>query len=100
MNIYVGNLNFGMTEDDVRTLFAPHGEVHSVKMIVDRQTGRPRGFAFVEMEQSNAQAAIEALNGVDVNGRNIQVNEAKERKPQSGGMSGQRPNNGFRRSYR
>lgn len=77
--IYVGNLPYGATEDEVRELFASHGDVHSVKLINDRQTGRPRGFGFVEMDAEPADAAIEALNGQDFGGRSLRVNEARER---------------------
>ncbi len=81
MNIYVGNLSYQTGESEIRTLFEEHGEVQTVKIVKDRDTGRPRGFAFVEMEQDPGNAAIEALQGVELNGRNIQVNEAHERKP-------------------
>jgi RNA recognition motif-containing protein len=77
--IYVGNLPFSATEDDVRNLFAQHGTVHSVKMITDRETGKPRGFGFVEIEQDGANAAVEALNGAEFQGRNLRVNEAREK---------------------
>ncbi len=77
--IYVGNLPFNSTEDDIRELFAPHGEVQSVKLITDRETGRPRGFGFVEMEGDAATAAISALDGGDYGGRTLRVNEARER---------------------
>lgn len=80
-SIYVGNLPFTATEDEVRDLFAAHGNVDSVKLINDRETGRPRGFGFVSMDDSEAEAAIEALNGVDMGGRNLRINEAEERKP-------------------
>ncbi|MGD8771723.1 MAG: RNA-binding protein, partial [Gammaproteobacteria bacterium] len=70
MNIYVGNLAFRTTEDDLRQLFAEHGEVSSVKIIADRETGRSRGFGFVEMpNQAEAEAAINAINDTDVGGR-------------------------------
>jgi len=80
-NIYVGNLPFSATEDEIRDLFAVHGTVHAVRLISDRQTGRPRGFGFVEMEQDEADAAIEALNGTDMGGRTLRVNEAREKPP-------------------
>ena len=79
--IYVGNLPFNATEQDVRTLFERHGKVDSVKLINDRETGKPRGFGFVDMPQSEAQAAIQALNGFQMNGRPLRVNEAQERPP-------------------
>ncbi len=78
-NIYVGNLPWSSTEEDIRAAFASYGEVISVKLIEDRETGRPRGFGFVEMEDQGALEAIEALDGKDLGGRNIKVNEAKPR---------------------
>ncbi len=80
-SIYVGNLPFTSTEDELRGLFEQYGEVLSVKLISDRETGRPRGFGFVEMEDSEASAAIEALNGQELGGRTLRINEAQERKP-------------------
>lgn len=77
--IYVGNLPFTATDDEVRSLFSKHGTVHTVKLVNDRDTGRPRGFAFVEMEGNAAHTAISALNGTDFGGRNLRVNEARER---------------------
>ena len=77
--IYVGNLPFSATEQDVRALFEAHGTVESVKLINYRETGRPRGFGFVDMPQDAAQAAIQAMNGRDLNGRPLRVNEAQER---------------------
>ncbi len=77
--IYVGNLPFTATEDEVRELFAAHGEVTSVALINDRDTGRPRGFGFVEMDDTAATAAINALNGTNMGGRDLNVNEARER---------------------
>jgi RNA recognition motif-containing protein len=74
--IYVGNLPFNSTEDDIRNLFAEHGTVTSVALITDRDTGAPRGFGFVEME-SGADQAISALNNHDMGGRALKVNEAK-----------------------
>ena len=77
--IYVGNLPFSATEDEVRGLFERHGKVESVKMINDRETGRPRGFGFVEMASGEAQNAIQQLNGFQMGGRPLRVNEAQER---------------------
>jgi RNA recognition motif-containing protein len=77
--IYVGNLPFGSSEDDIRQLFAQYGSVQSVKLITDRDTGRPRGFGFVEMEGGDADTAIEALNGQEFGGRSLRINEARER---------------------
>ena len=80
MNIYVGNLSFGSSEDDLRSEFEAYGEVMSVKIITDRETGRSRGFAFVEMaEDSAGQTAIDALNGKDIDGRAVSVNPARPR---------------------
>ena len=78
--IYVGNLPFSSTEDELKSIFGRHGSVQSVSIITDRETGRPRGFAFVEMEEASAAAdAIRALDGSDLGGRNIKVNEAQDR---------------------
>jgi RNA recognition motif-containing protein len=77
--IYVGNLLFQATEEEVHDLFSQYGEVQSVKLISDRQTGRPRGFGFVEMDDDTAQEAIDKLNGTDFGGRTLKVNEARER---------------------
>ena len=78
--LYIGNLAFTSTEADLKDLFARHGAVESVNVIMDRETGRPRGFAFVEMEDASAaQDAIRALDGSDLGGRNIKVNEAQDR---------------------
>lgn len=79
--LYVGNLPFTAEQEDVRDLFAAHGEVVSVKLMFDRETGRPRGFGFVEMNDGDAGAAIEALDGADFMGRALRVNEAQERAP-------------------
>ena len=87
--LYVGNLTFNVTDSDVEALFAPFGTVQSVQVIMDRDTGRSKGFGFVEMgTDAEAQAAIQALNGTDHNGRNLTVNEAKPREPRSGGGGG------------
>ena len=86
--IYVGNLPFSATEDDVSQLFGQHGEVHSVALINDRETGRPRGFGFVEMDDSAATAAISALDGHELDGRNLRVNEAQDRPRRGGGGGG------------
>jgi RNA recognition motif-containing protein len=85
--LYVGNLPFNATETDVKTLFERHGQVDSVKLISDRETGKPRGFCFVDMPQNEALAAIQALNGFQMNGRPLRVNEAQERpqRPRNGG---------------
>ena len=91
--IYVGNLPFSATEDAVRTLFAQHGTVESVALINDRETGQPRGFGFVEMPRPDAARAIQSLNGQDMGGRALKVNEAQD-KPRGGG--GQRNGGGQR----
>lgn len=82
--IYVGNLPYTASEADIEKVFAPHGTVHSVKLIMDRDTGRPRGFGFVEMDPAGADAAVSALNGVDFGGRSLRVNLALGRQPQRG----------------
>ena len=79
--IYVGNLPFTATETEITELFTQHGTVHSVKLITDRDTGRPRGFGFVEMDQNESEAAVNALNGAEFGGRTLRVNEARERAP-------------------
>lgn len=79
--LYVGNIPFTATEDELREVFSKHGTVTGVDVIADRETGRPRGFAFVEMEDpAAADAAIAALDGSDFGGRNLRVNEAQERR--------------------
>jgi RNA recognition motif-containing protein len=80
-SIYVGNLPFSASEDEVRQQFEQFGSVERVKLISDRDTGRPRGFGFVEMEADAANSAIESLNGKDMGGRPMRVNEAQERAP-------------------
>ncbi len=85
MNIYVGNLPFNMTEAEFRETFEQYGEVSSANLIMDRETGRPRGFGFVEMTtDTEAQEAISALNGTEVGGRELRVNEAKPREKRGG----------------
>ena len=81
ISIYVGNLPWSATEDSVRDLFSAHGEALSVKLISDRETGRARGFGFVEMEDGEADSAIEALDNFSFGGRTLRVNEAKPRAP-------------------
>jgi RNA recognition motif-containing protein len=96
-NIFVGNLDFGATEDSIRGLFEPYGAVERVSLVTDRDTGRSRGFAFVEMTNSaEADRAIEALNGVSLGGRALNINEAKPKTDR--GSSGPRERRGgFRR---
>ena len=79
ITMYVGNLSFSATEDEIRDLFAQYGTVGAVRLITDRETGRPRGFGFVEMEREPALKAIESLDGTDFGGRTLRVNEARER---------------------
>ena len=86
--IYVGNLPFSATDAEVRELFAAHGTVESVSIITDRDTGRPRGFGFVEMSRADASRAIQNLNGKDLGGRPLRVNEAQERTGGGGGGGG------------
>lgn len=90
-NLYVGNLSFNTTSDDLRDLFAPFGEVKSASVVMDRETGRSRGFGFVEMN-SGGNAAIDALDGKDHGGRALTVNEARPREQRSGGSGGGRRN--------
>ena len=94
--LYVGNLSFNTTEDSLRKALSEDARgVKEVNLVLDRDTGRPRGFAFAEMANDNdAQAAIKALDGAELDGRNLKVNEAHERQPRSGGGGG---NGGGRR---
>ncbi len=88
MNIYVGNMPYSMTEDEVKELFGKHGTVDAVRIVMDRDSGRPKGFAFVEMGNAEeANAAIEAINGTQAGGRALVVNEARPRedRPRTGG---------------
>jgi RNA recognition motif-containing protein len=85
--LYVGNLPFTATESQVRSLFEKHGDVSSVALIMDRETGRPRGFGFVEIEDSAMAKAMQALNGHEMDGRALMVNEAQD-KPRNGGGGG------------
>ena len=87
MNLYVGNMAFSTTEDTLRQLFSQFGTVTKASLVMDRETGRPRGFAFVEMSEGG-QAAIDALNGRDLDGRALTVNEAKPRESRGGGGGG------------
>ena len=80
MNIYVGNLSYSTTSDELEQLFSEHGQVDSAAVIMDRDTGRSRGFGFVEMPDDAARKAIEALNGAEVGGRKLNVNEARPRR--------------------
>jgi cold-inducible RNA-binding protein len=94
--LYVGNLSYETTDSDLQTLFGPHGTVQSAQVIMDRDTGRSKGFGFVEMGNSNeAQAAIAALNGKDFSGRALTVNEARPREDRGGSPRGNRDRGGF-----
>ncbi len=87
--LYVGNLNFSTTEDEIRAAFEAHGEIESVHLVLDRDTGRSRGFAFVEMvDADQAEQAIAALNGSNLGGRDLVVNEARPRPERGGGGYG------------
>ena len=91
MNIYVGNLPYGITDDDLRDSFTPYGTVDSARVITDRDSGRSKGFGFVEMpSNAEAEAAIQALNGQDFQGRTLTVNEARPRRESGGGDRGDR----------
>ena len=85
--LYIGNLPFTATEDEIKELFGAHGDVHSVALINDRETGRPRGFGFIEMDDAAAAAAQQALDGQEMGGRALKVNEAQD-KPRGGGGGG------------
>lgn len=86
--LFVGNLPFSATEQSVRALFEPHGEITSLALINDRDTGRPRGFGFIEMSNADAAKAMQALNGKDFEGRAIKVNEAQAKERSGGGGGG------------
>lgn len=87
--LYVGNLPYGISSADLERVFQPHGNVESAQVIMDRDTGRSKGFGFVEMgSDQEAQTAIQALNGQDFNGRALTVNEARPREERSGGSGG------------
>lgn len=86
--LYVGNLPWTASEDDLRELFASIGEIHSCNLISDRDTGRSRGFGFVELDKSDANKAISQLNGQDFGGRPLRVNEAQDRPKRGGGGGG------------
>ena len=89
--LYIGNLSYDVSSSDLEALLSPHGTIESAEVIMDRDTGRSKGFGFVEMgSDSEAQAAISALNGQEQGGRALKVNEAKPREPRSGGGGGRR----------
>ena len=85
MKLYVGNLPFSTDDTQLRSLFETHGEVVSASIVMDRDTGRPRGFGFVEMSNADASKAMQALNGTDFEGRTLKVSEAQERERSGGG---------------
>ena len=86
--LFIGNLPFSATEQSVRALFEPHGTIESLALINDRDTGRPRGFGFIEMSSADASKAMQALNGKDFEGRALKVNEAQAKDRSSGGGGG------------
>jgi len=89
--LYVGNLSYEVTDSDLQNLFVPHGAVQSAQVIMDRDTGRSKGFGFVEMDNNDqAQAAITALNGHEINGRTLTVNEARPRQERGDRVAGSR----------
>lgn len=95
MRLYVGNLSYTTTEESLREAFEEYGQVESATIVTDRETGRPRGFGFVEMpSDEEAQAAIDAMNGQQLDGRALTVNEAQARPPRSGGGGGGRGGGG------
>ena len=87
LNLYVGNMSFSTTEDQLREVFSQYGAVTKMHFVMDRETGRPRGFAFVEMS-SGGEQAMQALNGTQLDGRSLTVNEAKPREDRGGGGGG------------
>jgi len=87
--LYVGNLPFSATEEAVKALFSKHGTVEKVSLITDRDTGRPRGFGFVEMSNADASRAMQALNGTDLDGRSLKINEAQDKQRSGGGGGGE-----------
>jgi len=97
--LYVGNLPFTATDEGVRALFSQHGTVEKVSIITDRDTGRPRGFGFVEMSNADASRAMQALNGADFDGRALRVNEAQDRERGGGGGGGGNRGGGGGRRY-
>ena len=100
MNIYVGNVDFKATEDQISELFAEYGEVTSVKIITDRLSGRSKGFAFVEMaNEEDGKAAVEALNGFTLNTREISVSVARPREENKNFNRGRDDNRGYNRRY-
>jgi len=100
MNIYVGNLHFNLSEEELKGIFEEYGEVTSAKVITDKYSGRSKGFGFVEMpNDAEGEAAIKNLNGVDMKGRNMTVNQSEERKDNFRKDNNRRSNNNFRSNY-
>ena len=100
-NIFVGNLSFGTTEDSLRSIFETYGTVERVNVVTDRDTGRARGFAFIEMAvDAEGNAAISGLNGRDLDGRTLNVNEARPKAERGSGGGGYRNNGGGSRQSR
>jgi len=100
-NIFVGNLSFGVTEDAVRSLFEQYGAVERVSIVTDRDTGRAKGFGFVEMTgDAEAERAISSLNGQDLDGRTLTINEARPKEDRGGGFGGGRGNGAPRQNKR
>ena len=100
-NIFVGNLSFGTTEDEIRTMFEVHGTVDRVNLVTDRETGRARGFGFVEMSNDGeGESAIAALNGCELYGRVLNINEARPKEVRSSGGGSGRNGGGFRQNSR
>jgi len=94
--LYVGNLSYSVDNNELQDMFAPHGTVESASIITDRETGRSKGFGFVEMgTDQQAQTAIDALHGKEIGGRSLTVNEARPREERSGGFGGGRRDGGF-----
>jgi RNA recognition motif-containing protein len=89
MKLYVGNLSYSTTQESLETAFSDHGQVEEVAIVMDRETGRPRGFAFVTMNnEDEARAAIDGVHGREIDGRTVTVNEARPKAERSGGRSG------------
>jgi len=100
MSIYVGNLSYSVTQDDLSSVFAEYGTVKRVQLLTDRETGRPRGFAFVEMGTDEEEtAAIEALDGAEWMGRDLKVNKARPREDRRSTGGGRRSNGSFSKGY-
>ncbi len=99
MRMYVGNLPYSMNDDTLRSLFEPYGQVESARVISDRDTGSSKGFGFVEMANADAQKAMEALNGHDINGRALRIDEARPQEARAGGGGGRGGYGGGRNRY-